>query len=201
MAFMKKRVLTVPVKKTSGRNNTGCITAHHIGGGFKRRVRVIGMPFGIAEVQKIEYTPTRSAPLALVCAAGIYYYVLAYAGIQVGDKIEHGYRNINIGNRVTLQDVPLGMSIYGICITPFDECTMQHCLVCTAGTSAKILSKDGKEAVLKLPSKNQIRLDLNCFCTIGVVANSFKFRSSAGRSRRCGIRPTVRKNAKNAIDR
>jgi len=197
--------LTVPLKKTGGRNNQGRITAKYRGGGEKRRYRIIdflrdktGVP---AKVVSIEYDPNRSARIALVCYAdGEYRYILCPDGLKVGDEVASGNNlPIRIGNAMTLSDIPVGVEIHNLQLYPDSRSFM----VRAAGTAAQILAKEEGWAVVKLPSGEIRKFHLRCWATIGRVSNpEYKDISigKAGRSRHMGIRPRTRAVAMNPVD-
>ncbi len=197
--------LTVPLKKTAGRNNQGRITAKYRGGGEKRRYRIIdflrdktGIP---AKVVSIEYDPNRSARIALVCYAdGEYRYILCPEGLKVGDEISSGNNlPIRIGNAMPLSDIPVGVEIHNLQLYPDSRSFM----VRAAGTAAQILAKEEGWAVVKLPSGEIRKFDLRCWATIGRVSNPEHKDISigkAGRSRHMGIRPRTRAVAMNPVD-
>jgi len=188
-----------------GRNNQGIITIRHRGGGHKRRYRLIDFnrnKCGITGIVKtIEYDPNRNARLAL-----IYYndgekrYILHPKGLKIGDSIVSGGNSeINIGNTLPLSEIPLGTSIHNIELIP----NKGGQLVRAAGTSAKILAKDGNYITLRLPSKEVRLIRKECFATIGEVSNNDAFlvqSGKAGRTRWLGKRPTVRGSVMNPCD-
>jgi large subunit ribosomal protein L2 len=188
-----------------GRNNQGLITIRHRGGGHKRRYRLVDFnrnKYGIIGIVKtIEYDPNRNARIAL-----IYYndgekrYILHPKGLKIGDSIVSGPNSsINIGNTLPLNDIPLGTSIHNIELIP----TRGGQLVRAAGTSAKILAKDGNYITLRLPSKEVRLLRKECFATIGEISNNDAFlvqSGKAGRTRWLGKRPTVRGSVMNPCD-
>lgn len=200
-----ERRLLRPIKKTGGRNNYGRITSRHRGGGHKRRYRIIdfkrtkdGVP---AKVASIEYDPNRSARVALLhYVDGEKAYILAPAGLQVGDTIMSGSQaEIRPGNAMALQDIPLGMTIHNIEIHPGKGGQLAR----SAGTSAQLMAREGKYAQLRLTS-GEMRLVLSvCRATIGQVGNTDHENISvgkAGRTRWLGKRPHVRGVAMNPVD-
>ncbi len=191
--------------KTGGRNNVGKMTMRYIGGGHKRKFRVIdfrrekdGVP---AIVKTIEYDPNRSARIALLFYAdGEKRYILAPNGLQVGQKVESGENAApEIGNALPLQNIPLGTIIHNIELNPNQGAS----LVRSAGTFAQLTSRDGKYAIVKLPS-GETRMILNtCKATIGSVGNSdhaLEESGKAGRSRWLGRRPRTRAVVMNPVD-
>lgn len=191
--------------RSKGRNNRGVITIRHRGGGHKRRYRTIDFnrdKYGIQGViAAIEYDPNRNARLAL-----IYYidgekrYILHPKGLNIGDTILSGSDSpLNIGNNLPLSEIPLGTSIHNIELIP----KKGGQLVRAAGTSAKILAKEGDYVTLRLPSKEIRLLRKECFATIGEVSNNDAFliqSGKAGRTRWLGKRPSVRGSVMNPCD-
>ncbi|MFQ3675989.1 MAG: 50S ribosomal protein L2 [Endomicrobiia bacterium] len=200
-----EKSLVVTLKKTGGRNNTGKMTMRHIGGGHKRKYRIIDFKRdkeGIeAVVKTVEYDPNRSARIALVeYADGEKRYIIAPNGIKVGQTIISG-RGINpeIGNSLYIDEIPLGTIIHNIELHPGQGAAMAR----SAGTYAQLLSRDGKYATLKLPSGETRMVLITCKATIGTVSNpdhSLTRSGKAGRSRWLGIRPRVRGVAMNPVD-
>jgi len=190
---------------SKGRNNRGVITIRHRGGGHKRRYRIIDFKrnkYGIEGiVSAIEYDPNRNARIAL-----IYYkdgekrYILHTKDLNVGDKILSGSGlSLNVGNTLPLSDIPLGTSIHNLELIP----KKGGQLVRAAGTSAKILAKEGDYVTLRLPSKEIRLLRKECLATIGEISNNDAFlvqSGKAGRTRWLGKRPTVRGSVMNPCD-
>ena len=188
-----------------GRNNRGVITIRHRGGGHKRRYRSIDFArkkHGIIGIVKtIEYDPNRNARITL-----IYYndgekrYILHPKGLKIGDTILSGSgSSLTIGNTLPLSEIPLGTSIHNIELIP----NKGGQLVRAAGTSAKILAKEGNYVTLRLPSKEIRLLRKECFATIGEISNNDVFlvqSGKAGRTRWLGKRPTVRGSVMNPCD-
>merc|ERR1712161_85989 len=174
--------------RKKGRNNRGVITIRHRGGGHKKRYREIDFQrkkYSIeAVIKSIEYDPNRNARIALV-------------HYQVGEKIISGYGvPLNIGNTLPLDEIPLGTSIHNVELIPNKGGQLVRC----AGTSAKILAKEGNYITLRLPSKEIRLIRKECFATIGELSNNdaFLIRSGkAGRTRWLGKRPTVRGSVMN----
>jgi len=197
--------LLVEQRKSGGRNNTGRKTDKWIGGGERQHYRIIDFMRDKAavpgKVVSIEYDPNRSARIALVCYAdGEYRYILAPAGLKVGDAIQSG-RNLPIrdGNAMPLSDIPVGVEIHNLQLYPQSH----SFLVRSAGTAAQLLNKEEDMAVIKLPSTEIRRFHLNCIATIGRLSNPEHKDISvgkAGRSRHRGIRPVSRAVAMNPID-
>ena len=191
--------------RKKGRNNRGIITIRHRGGGHKKRYRLIDFKrkkYSVeATVMSIEYDPNRNARIALLhYQDGEKQYILHPNTLSVGDKILSGPGSPkNIGNSLTLEEIPLGTSIHNIELIPNKGGQLARC----AGTSAKILAKEGKYVTLRLPSKEIRLLRKECFATIGEVSNNdaFLIRSGkAGRTRWLGKRPTVRGSVMNPCD-
>ena len=191
--------------RKKGRNNRGVITIRHRGGGHKKRYREIDFQrkkYSVeAIIKSIEYDPNRNARIALVhYQDGEKRYILHPNTIKVGDKIISGYGvPLNIGNTLPLDEIPLGTSIHNIELIPKKGGQLVRC----AGTSAKILAKEGNYITLRLPSKEIRLIRKECFATIGELSNNeaFLIRSGkAGRTRWLGKRPTVRGSVMNPCD-
>ena len=188
-----------------GRNNRGVITIRHRGGGHKRRYRLIDFrrnKYNIdGLVASIEYDPNRNARIALIhYTDGEKRYILHPKNLNVGDKIRSGSSSIlQIGNTLPLQEIPLGTSIHNIELIP----NRGGQIVRAAGTSAKILAKEGDYVTLRLPSKEIRLIRKECFATIGEISNNDTFliqSGKAGRTRWLGKRPTVRGSVMNPCD-
>ena len=192
-------------KKTGGRNSYGRITVRHIGGGNRRKIRVIdwkrkkdGIP---ATVKAIEYDPNRTAHLALLqYADGEKAYILAPEGLKVGETIQSGPgSDIVAGNAMTLETIPVGTTIHNIEMKPGKGAQM----VRTAGASAQLMAREGSYAQIRLPSGEVRMVSVQCRATIGSVGNSEHENISigkAGRKRNMGVRPTVRGVVMNPVD-
>ncbi len=200
-----EKSLTVSLTSTGGRNAEGRITARHRGGGHKRKYRIIdfkrnkdGVP---AKVAAIEYDPNRSARIALLhYLDGEKRYILAPAGLQVGDMVESGPEaDIKVGNALPLANIPVGSVIHNIELQPGKGAQM----VRSAGTAAQLMAKEGKYATLRLPS-GEFRMVLQaCRATLGQVGNvehENMVVGKAGRSRYLGKRPHVRGVVMNPVD-
>jgi len=197
--------LTVTVKKHSGRNQRGCITVRHRGGGTRLRYRIIdfkrnkdGIP---AKVKTIEYDPGRSANIALlVYADGEKRYIIAPKKLKVGDTVVSG-ENADIvdGNALPLKNIPVGTIIHNVEMKPGKGAQM----VRSAGVRAQLMAKEGNYAQVRLPSGEVRMVRIECRATIGEVGNedhgNIKL-GKAGRKRHMGIRPTVRGSAMNPND-
>ena len=200
-----EKSLLVPLKKHAGRNSYGRITVRHHGGGHKRKYRIIdfkrlkdGIP---ARVATIEYDPNRSSRIALLhYVDGEKRYIIAPAGLQVGDVIYSGPdADIKTGNALPLANIPVGTLVHNIELHPGRG--GQICR--SAGVSAQLMAKEGKYAMLRLPSGEVRKILLTCRATIGVVGNGEHANiniGKAGRSRWMGVRPTVRCSVMNPND-
>ena len=200
-----ERSLLEPMKKHSGRNNTGRITVRHQGGGNRTKYRVIDfkrqktdMP---ATVKTLEYDPNRSAFIALVeYTDGVKSYIIAPDGLKVGDVVISGKgADIKPGNCLPFENIPVGTIIHNIELYPGRGAQ----LVRSAGNSAQLMAKECKYATLRLPSGEMRMVPIICRATIGVVGNgehSLINIGKAGRTRHMGIRPTVRGSVMNPND-
>lgn len=199
-----EKSLTVPRKKTGGRNNTGRITARGIGGGHKQRIRNIDFrrkQDGVVTVEAIEYDPIRSARIALVKnEQGKKSYIIAHHGCKVGDKLSAGPGSApKAGNCLALADMPAGVEIHNIEVTPGRGGQM----VRAAGASATLMANEGDYAQVKLPSGEIRRINNKCRATIGQVSNPDHEKiilGKAGRNRNLGKRPISRGVARNPHD-
>src|SRR5512147_1388115 len=200
-----EKKLTRPVKKTGGRNAHGHITTRHMGGGHKRRYRVIdwrrekdGVP---ARVAAIEYDPNRTARLALLhYADGEKRYILAPVGVQVGDLLLSGEAvDIRPGNTLPIRSIPEGTVIHGVEAQPGSGAQM----IRSAGSFGQLMAKEGLYAQVRMPSGEVRQVLQACRATIGQLSNiennSIRV-GKAGKSRWLGIRPTVRGLAMNPVD-
>jgi large subunit ribosomal protein L2 len=197
--------LTKGRKRSVGRNNQGRITTRHKGGGHKRLYRDIDFTYNKldipARVETIEYDPNRTAFISLVCYAdGERRYVVSPKGTKVGDKfIASDKAPIEKGNRLILNNIPVGTFVYNIEIKPKGGAK----LVRSAGNYAEVIAHDAGYALIKMPSTEVRKIHGNCFATIGEVSNDenkLVNLGKAGRSRWLGIRPTVRGTAMNPVD-
>ena len=191
--------------RNKGRNNRGVITIRHRGGGHKKRYRLIDFNRNKHDIEgtinSIEYDPNRNARIALVnYQDGEKRYILHPNNVLVGDKIISGNNApLNIGNSLPLEEIPLGTSIHNIELIP----NRGGQIVRAAGTSAKILAKEGNYVTLRLPSKEIRLIRKECFATIGEISNNDAFlvqSGKAGRTRWLGKRPTVRGSVMNPCD-
>lgn len=200
-----EKSLLRPLKKTGGRNNTGKMTMRNIGGGHKRKYRVIdfkrnkdGVP---AVVDSIQYDPNRSARIALlVYQDGEKRYILAPNGLQVGQKIESGAEAVpEVGNALPLSVIPIGTIIHNIELRPGQGGIIAR----SAGVFAQLSARDGNYAIIKMPSGEVRRILVTCKATIGAIGNSdhaLEKSGKAGRSRWLGRRPRVRGVVMNPVD-
>ena len=200
-----EKSLTGVIKKSGGRNNLGHITTRFIGGGHKRRYRIIdfkrnkpGIP---AKVFSIEYDPNRTCRIALLhYADGEKRYILAPEGLKVGSKIVSGPgSDIIIGNALPLKEMPLGSFVHNVEMKPGKGGQLGR----SAGASLQVMAKEGDFAQLKMPSGEVRLIRLECMATYGIVGNAEHENLSqgkAGRNRWRGIRPSVRGVAMNPVD-
>jgi large subunit ribosomal protein L2 len=191
--------------KSGGRNNSGKMTMRYIGGGHKKRYRVVdfkrdkdGVP---ATVKAIEYDPNRSARIALLYYAdGEKRYIIAPNGLKVGQEVVSGAKAApEIGNALYLADIPLGTVISNIEMRPGQGAVIAR----SAGSFAQLAARDGKYAIIKLPSSETRMILTTCKATIGAVSNSDnsqEISGKAGRKRWQGRRPRVRGVAMNPVD-
>ncbi|MGP1361723.1 MAG: 50S ribosomal protein L2 [Candidatus Fimenecus sp.] len=199
-----ERSLLEPLKKHAGRNSYGRITVRHRGGGNRRKYRVIDFKrdkIGSATVNTIEYDPNRSANIALVTYEdGEKRYILAPAGLKVGDKIDNGENaDIKIGNAMELRFIPVGTEVHAIELTPGRGAQLAR----SAGNFAQIMAKENGLVLLRLPSGELRNVLENCKATIGNVGNAEHENiklGKAGKTRHRGIRPTVRGSVMNPND-
>lgn len=193
-------------KKTGGRNATGKLTVRHRGGGAKQFYRLIDykrnkfdMP---ATVEAIEYDPNRRARIALIkYEDGEKSYIIAPVDLKIGNKVISSQKRTEIqpGNRMPLEHLPLGSVIYNIEITPGKGAQM----VRTAGSLAKLMAVEGEYATIRMPSGEVRLVSKKSFATLGQVSNPDAMHiriGKAGRKRHMGIRPTVRGKAMNPVD-
>lgn len=200
-----ERSLLVSLKKNAGRNAQGKITVRHRGGGNRRKYRIIdfkrnkdGVP---AKVATVEYDPNRTANIALLhYADGEKRYILAPVGLEVGTTVLSGpTADIKPGNALALKDMPVGTVVHNIELKPGKGAQ----LVRSAGVSAQLMAKEGKKALLRLPSGEMRFVSIDCKATIGQVGNIEHGNvviGKAGRKRHMGIRPTVRGSVMNPCD-
>ncbi|APY09001.1 MAG: 50S ribosomal protein L2 [Winogradskyella sp.] len=201
-----EKSLLAPKKRSGGRNSQGKMTMRHMGGGHKKKYRIIdfkrnktGIP---AEVKSIEYDPNRTAFIALLnYQDGEKRYIIAQNGLQVGQNVVSGKSGIapEIGNAMPLSEIPFGTIISCIELRPGQGAVMAR----SAGAFAQLMARDGKFATIKLPSGETRMVLATCMATIGVVSNSdhqLLVSGKAGRSRWLGRRPRVRPVVMNPVD-
>ena len=200
-----EKSLTVSLKKSGGRNNHGRITTRFIGGGHKRRYRVIDFKrnkYGVpAKVFAIEYDPNRSSRIALLhYVDGEKRYIIAPEGLKVGDILKSGSgSDIVVGNALPLREMPLGSFVHNVELKPGKGGQLGR----SAGSSIQLMAKEGDFAQLKMPSGEVRMVRLDCMASYGVVGNSDQENISlgkAGRTRWLGKRPHVRGVAMNPVD-
>jgi len=200
-----EKSLLAPLKKSGGRNSEGKMTTSHRGGGHKRRYRIIDFKREKqnieAEVLSIQYDPNRTAFIALLqYTDGEKRYIIAQNGLQVGQKLSSGENATpDIGNALPLNAIPLGTIISCIELRPGRGAVMAR----SAGTFAQLMARDGKFAIIKLPSGETRMILSECMATIGAVSNSdhqLIVSGKAGRSRWLGRRPRTRPVVMNPVD-
>lgn len=199
------KALLAPIKKSGGRNNTGKMTMRYIGGGHKRRYRIIDFKRDKhnvkGEVKTIEYDPNRSARIALIeYSDGEIRYIVSPQGLKVGMIIESGKGVApELGNTLFLSEIPLGTIIHNIELYPKKGGQLAR----SAGSFAQLNAREGKYATVKLPSGETRMILITCTATIGSVSNSehsLTRSGKAGRSRWLGRRPRVRGVVMNPVD-
>ncbi len=197
--------LLVPVKKTGGRNNTGRLTVRHIGGGAKRRYRLIDFKREkenvIGRVATIEYDPNRSANIALInYMDGEKRYILAPKGLKVGNEIVSSPNaDIKVGNALPIVSIPVGTVVHNIELKPGKGGQLAR----SAGSSAQILGREDKYVLIRLQSGEVRKVLGTCRATVGEVGNESHELvriGKAGRVRHMGIKPTVRGSVMNPVD-
>jgi large subunit ribosomal protein L2 len=200
-----EKSLLRPMKKTGGRNSQGRITARWRGGGHKRQYRIVdfarnkeGIP---AKVASREYDPNRSAWITLLCYAdGEKRYILAPVELEIGATVEAGEQaEVRVGNAMPLSRIPLGSTIHNLEFSPNSGGAIAR----SAGTSAKLIGKEGNRAHVRLPSGEVRIFQTDCRATIGEVSNPDHKNvkhGKAGRLRHLGWKPEVRGTAMNPVD-
>jgi len=201
-----EKSLLVPNKRSGGRNSQGKMTMRYIGGGHKKKYRIIdfkrdkaGIP---AEVASIQYDPNRTAFIALLnYQDGEKRYIIAQNGLQVGQNVVSGNEGVapEIGNAMPLSEIPLGTIISCLELRPGQGAIMAR----SAGAFAQLMARDGKFATVKLPSGETRLILATCMATIGVVSNSdhqLLVGGKAGRTRWLGRRPRTRPVVMNPVD-
>jgi len=200
-----EKSLVVSTKRSGGRNNTGKMTMRYIGGGHKKAYRIIDFKRdndGVTGIVKtIEYDPNRTARIALVhFKNGEKRYIIAPQGLQVGQMIVSGKdASPEVGNTLFLSDIPLGTIIHNIELRPGQGAAMAR----SAGSYAQLSARDGKYAVLKMPSGEVRMILITCKATIGAVSNpdhNLEMHGKAGRKRWLGRRPRTRAVVMNPVD-
>ncbi|MEE9319978.1 MAG: 50S ribosomal protein L2 [Granulosicoccus sp.] len=193
------------LSKSGGRNNKGRITQRHIGGGHKRRYRIIdfkrnkdGVP---AVVERIEYDPNRTADIALLkYADGERRYVIAPKGVKAGDKLMSGREApIRAGNTLPLNNIPVGSTVHCVELKPGRGAQIAR----SAGAAVQLVAREGMYATLRLRSGEMRRVQVDCRATLGEVGNGehqLRKLGKAGAARWRGVRPTVRGVAMNPVD-
>jgi len=193
------------IKNSGGRNDTGKMTIRNIGGGHKKKYRLVdfkrtkvGVP---ATVKGIEYNPNRTARIALLYYAdGEKAYILAPNGLEVGAKLTAGKGSTpNVGNALPLSDIPLGTVVHNVELRPGQGGKIAR----SAGSYVQLAARDGRYATVKMPSGETRQVLVECTATIGSVSNSdhqLVVSGKAGRSRWLGRRPRVRGVAMNPVD-
>jgi len=200
-----EKSLLAPLKKSGGRNNSGKMTNRYLGGGHKKRLRVIdfkrdkdGVP---AVVHSIEYDPNRSARIALLYYVdGAKTYIVAPEGLTVGQQVVSGETVApEVGNAMVINNIPLGTIIHNIELKPGKGGAMAR----SAGTYAQIVAREGKYVTVKLPSGEMRMILATCKATVGTVSNGDHMNvvlGKAGRNRWLGRRPRTRGVAMNPVD-
>jgi len=200
-----EKSLLAPIKKSGGRNNTGKMTMRYLGGGHKKKYRIIdfkrekhGIP---ATVKSIEYDPNRTARIALlVYSDGEKRYIISPEGLKVGQTLVSGKGVApEVGNTLFLSEIPLGTVIHNIELQPGKGASLAR----SAGSFAQLNARDGKYAIIKLPSGETRMILTSCVATVGSVSNSennLQVSGKAGRSRWQGRRPRVRGVVMNPVD-
>lgn len=200
-----EKSLLKPLKKSGGRNNSGKMTMRYMGGGHKRRLRIVDFKrnkFNVpATVKSIEYDPVRSARIALLYYVnGFKSYIIAPEGLKVGQTVISGEDIApELGNTLPLSKIPLGTIIHNIELKPGKGGAIAR----SAGSYVQLLAREGKYATVKMPSGEMRMILITCLATIGSVSNSEHMNEKlgkAGRNRWLGRRPRVRGVAMNPVD-
>jgi large subunit ribosomal protein L2 len=200
-----EKALTFYKHRVKGRNNKGRITIRHRGGGHKKLYRIIDFKRNkkniLGKVASVQYDPNRNSRIALInYEDGEKRYILYPQNLKINEYISSGPNaEIKVGNSLSLENIPLGLDVHNIELTP----KRGGQIVRAAGTSAKILAKEGNYVTLRLPSKEIRLVRKECFATIGILANGDTNNitiGKAGRTRWLGIRPTVRGVVMNPCD-
>ena len=197
--------LTEPLPRSGGRNNQGRITCRHIGGGHKRKYRLVDFKRRKREIEArvtaVEYDPNRTCRIALIqYSDGEKAYILCPVGLQVGATVQAGDNAPpSPGNAMPLKSVPLGTAVHNIELRPGGGGKVAR----SAGQQAVVSNREGGYALVKMPSGEIRRFHENCYCTIGQVGNRDHMNEvsgKAGRTRWKGVRPTVRGMCMNPVD-
>ena len=200
-----EKSLTVALRKSGGRNNTGRITCRHIGGGHKQRYRLVDFKRSrrdeAAKVIAVEYDPVRSARIALIqYPDGQKSYILAPVNLVIGSSVMAGEKAApEIGNALPLSLIPLGTQIHNIELQPGKGGKVAR----AAGQAATLSNREGNYALVKMPSGEIRKIISTCYATVGQIGNIEHMNvisGKAGRTRWLGIRPTVRGMCMNPID-
>jgi large subunit ribosomal protein L2 len=200
-----EKSLTEPLKKSGGRDNHGHISMRRIGGGHKRKYRIIDFKrnkFGmVGTVREIEYDPNRSARIALVeYADGEKRYIIHPKNLNVGDTIVSGPgSDVRLGNCLPLKEMPLGTAVHNVELKPGKGGQLAR----SAGSSLTVMAKEGEYVTLRLPSSEMRMIHGTCMATIGEVGNAeheLLSHGKAGKSRWLGKRPKVRGEVMNPVD-
>ena len=199
------KALVEKKSKTGGRNNNGRITTRHVGGGHKQHYRKIDFKRNkdgiVAEVERIEYDPNRTAFIALLkYSDGERRYMIAPKGVQAGDQVQSGdSAPIKVGNTLPLRNIPVGSVVHCIELKPGKGAQMAR----SAGASVQLVAREGRYATLRLRSGEMRKVLADCRATLGEVSNSehsLRKLGKAGAARWRGVRPTVRGVAMNPVD-
>ena len=200
-----EKSLTEPLKKSGGRDNHGHISMRRIGGGHKRKYRIIDFKrnkFGmVGTVREIEYDPNRSARIALIeYADGEKRYIIHPKNLNVGDAIVSGAgSDVRLGNCLPLREMPLGTAVHNVELKPAKGGQLAR----SAGSSLTVMAKEGEYVTLRLPSSEMRMIHGTCMATIGEVGNAeheLLSHGKAGKSRWLGKRPKVRGEVMNPVD-
>jgi large subunit ribosomal protein L2 len=200
-----EKSLTVPIKKSGGRDNHGHISMRRRGGGAKRKYRIIDFKRNRhdapAIVREIEYDPNRSARIALVeYPDAEKRYILHPRGLKVGDTVQAGPgTDVRLGNALPLGEIPLGTAVHNIELKIGKGGQMCR----SAGMSAQVVAKEGEYVTLRMPSTEMRMIHARCLATIGIVGNEeheLESWGKAGKTRWKGRRPKVRGEVMNPVD-
>ncbi|OEK03548.1 50S ribosomal protein L2 [Roseivirga sp. 4D4] len=200
-----EKSLLAPLKRSGGRNNSGKMTMRYMGGGHKRKLRIVDFKrekFDVpATVKSVEYDPSRSARVALLFYAdGEKRYIIAPNGLQVGQTVVSG-ENVapEVGNALPLASIPLGTIVHNVEFKPGKGAALAR----SAGSYVQLVAREGKYATMKLPSGEMRNVLVTCMATIGSVGNAEHMNvrlGKAGRKRWLGRRPRVRGVVMNPVD-